>query len=193
MWGTSVQIDAQNYLDILEKENGICFWDIESTGLRGDYNSILVVSIKPFSGKPVTMSIVQPGNDQKLVRDVKKELEKYSCWVTYFGKGFDLKMLDTRLLKWKCRPVEKRHHIDLFFTLKHHLLTSRRSQGHLLRWLDAPAQKMGVSADEWTKILSDPLGEPMRIMRKRCESDVVGLEELYKKTRHLVMDIKRGI
>ena len=187
-----MQLDTQTFLDMAEDSNKICFWDIESTGLRGDYNSILVVSVRPYSGPSKTFFVLQPGNDNGLVRSVKAELEKYVCWVTYFGKGFDLKMMDTRLLKWGQRPVDKRHHIDLYFTLKSHLLTARRSQGHLLSWLGTPQQKMGVGADEWNKILSDPQGPPMKTMIKRCESDTAGLRGLYMRTRHLVQDIKKG-
>jgi hypothetical protein len=49
---------------------------------------------------------------------------------------------------------------------------------------------MGVSAEVWNKILSDT-EQHMPEMRARCESDVKGLEALYKRTRHLIRDIKR--
>lgn len=185
-----MQIDPQHYLDLAEKAHDIAFVDIEATGLRGDYNSVLCVSIKPYGKAPYSFTVVRPGNDQKVVREAKEALQKYGSWVTYYGKGFDIPMLNTRLLRWGQGPIEKRFHIDLYYSLKSNLLMARRSQGHHLSWLGTPQQKMGVSAERWNEILSD-VDVHMPEMRSRCESDVKGLEALYKRTRHLIRDIKR--
>mgnify|MGYP000075515246 FL=1 len=186
-----MQIEAQDYLRLVEKANTLAFFDIEATGLRGDYNSILVGSIKPFLGKPYSFVVKQPGNDNKVVRDLKDALEQYDCWVTYYGKGFDIPMLNTRLLKWGAKPVEKRHHLDMYFSLKSNLLTARKSQGHLLSWLAAPEQKMTVGADVWNEVIANPNGKAMKTMIERCESDVEGLQGLYERTKHVLRDIKR--
>ncbi len=78
----------------------------------------------------------------------------------------------------------------MYYTLKANTLTARRSQGHLLSWLETPEEKMTVSAEEWNRILYDT-ERSMKTMLKRCESDVTGLEALYRKARHLIRDIKR--
>lgn len=185
-----MQIDPQDYLDLVEQTGKLLFVDIESTGLKGDYNTVLVVSIKPFGKKPYSFSVSQVGKDASVVRKAKETLEDAGCWVTYYGKGFDIPMMNTRLLRHGVDPIEKRPHLDLYFTLKSNLLTGRRSQSHLLSWLKTPEQKMGVSADTWAE-MSASFNENMPIMIKRCESDVAGLEALYKKTRHLVREITR--
>lgn len=185
-----VNIDAQTFLGLVEKTNGLVFVDIEASGLRGDYNSVLVVSVKPYGLDPISFSVKRVGNDVKVVRKAKEALEAAQAWVTYYGKGFDIPMLNTRLLKWGLDPIEKRPHIDLYYSLKSSLLTARRSQGHLLSWLGTPEQKMGVSADVWNQIASDPETH-MPTMIDRCESDVKGLENLYERTKHLIRDIKR--
>lgn len=184
-----MQLDAQKFLRLAEKANTLAFVDIEATGLRGDYNSVLVVSVKPFAGKPYSFAVTQPGNDKRVVREAKEALEGYDAWVTYYGKGFDIPMLNTRLLKWGIAPIEKRHHIDMYFTLKHKLLTARKSQGHLLNWLGTPDQKMSVSADVWNDIVVNP-AKHMPTMIKRCESDASGLQGLYERTKHLIADVK---
>jgi len=186
-----VQIDAQDYLRLVEKANRICFFDIEATGLRGDYNSVLVTSIKGFTGEPQSFLINQPGNDRRVVRETSDYLAEFDCWVSYYGKGFDVPMLNTRLLKWGLSPLPKRHHLDLYFLCKAHLLTARRSQGHLLSWLGTPEQKMTVGADMWNQVLTNPK-EAMKVMKERCESDAVGLMGLYQQVKHLAQDIKRG-
>jgi len=185
-----VKVSEQVFLSLVEETGKLAFVDIEATGLRGDYNSVLVVSIKPFDTKPYSFHIKQAGNDQKVVREAKDALEQYHCWCTYYGKGFDIKMLNTRLLKWGSDPIESRPHIDLYFTLKYNLLTARKSQGHLLSFLETPEEKMSVSPNVWSEIVGNPTGPAMSTMIKRCESDVAGLEALYNKTKHLIKEIK---
>ena len=185
-----MQIDTQEYLDLVEATSKLVFVDIEASGLRGDYNSVLCVSFKPYGKPPYSVAVKQAGNDQKVVREAKEELEQYSAWCGYFSKGFDIPMLNTRLLKWGINPILKRPHIDMYWLLKSNILPARRSQGHLLSWLETPEEKMTVSADVWNRILANTKLE-MPIMIARCESDVAGLEALYKRTRHLISDIKR--
>ena len=186
-----MQIDTQDYLRLIEHAQKLAFFDIEATGLRGDYNSVLCVSVKPYKGSVVTFSIKQPGNDKRVVREAKEFLARFDCWAGYYSKGFDKPMLNTRLLKWGFDPLPKRHHIDLYYQCKAHLLTARRSQGHLLSWLGTPEQKMTVGADVWNDVLYKT-DEAMKTMVERCESDVIGLEGLYEKTKHIIADVKRS-
>lgn len=183
-----MKIDCQDYLDMAEKAKNLVFFDIESNGLNADYNSTLVVSFKPYGEKPYSMTVKQVGNDQKLVREVRDELAKYHCWVSYYGKGFDVKFLNTRLLKWGLRPLDKRHHIDLYFVLKAHTKMSSKSMARFASLLNLDEQKMSVSPNVWSEFTFKP--EHLDTMVQRCESDVSVLEELYKHVRHLIRDIK---
>ena len=186
-----MQVDTQDYLRLLEETNRLAFVDIEATGLRGDYNSVLCVSVKPFGLPVTTFTVAQPGNDKKLVREARDFMGEFDCWATYYGKGFDRPMLNTRLLKWGLAPLPAKHHLDLYYLAKYHLLTARRSQGHLLSWLGTDDQKMTVGADMWNEILYNT-EDAMKTMVERCESDVIGLEQFYMKVRHLARDIKRN-
>jgi len=185
-----MQLPEQEFLDLMEETHKICFFDIEATGLRGDYNSVLVVSAKPYGRRALSLAVSRPGNDQRVVREAKALLESFSCWVGYYSKGFDIPMLNTRLLRWGVPPIEKRPHIDMYYTLKANTLMARRSQAHILSWLGTPQQKMSVSAEKWNKILSDTEAT-MPEMIRRCESDCAGLEAGYKQARHLIREIKR--
>jgi len=139
--------------------------------------------------KATSFSIKQAGNDQRVVREAKILLEKFDAWVTYYGKGFDIPMLNTRLLRWGQDPIAKRPHVDMYYSLKANILTARRSQGHLLSWLMTPEQKMSVSAEAWNEVLTSPR-KAIGKMIERCESDVAGLESLYQRTKHLIREIK---
>lgn len=186
-----MQLDEQVFLQLVEETDRLAFVDIEATGLRGDYNSVLVVSVKPFNKKPYSFTVKQVGNDQKVVRDAKDAIEEYDAICTYYGKGFDIPMLNTRLLKWGHKPIEKRHHIDLYYTLKYNTLMSRRSLAQVAGLLDLHDQKMGVSPNVWSEI-PFKMDEHMPTMVERCESDTEVLCGAYNKTKHLIKEIKKG-
>jgi uncharacterized protein YprB with RNaseH-like and TPR domain len=193
-----MQLDTQDFLRLTEHANTLAFVDIEATGLRGDYNSALVVSIKPFNSDPYSLVVERPGRDQKLVREAKRELERYDAWVTYYGKGYDIPFLNTRVLRWNSLPIDSRPHLDLYFSLKPKLLLARRGQGHINRFLskkigvdlfNKPEGKMDMAPEEWNEVISDQ--KAMKRMVARCESDVRGLQGMYEQTKHLVKEIKR--
>lgn len=197
-----MHIDAQDFLRLVEQAGTLCFFDIESTGLKGDYNSVLCISIRPIHKDAVTFSITRPGQDKGVVHQAAEMLRRFDCWVSYYGKSFDFPMINTRLLKWGLDPLERQKHIDLYYTLKANLATARRSQAHLLDWLRIDKtgestdtdnvdviRKMSVSADEWNQVLSNPK-KAMTTMVARCESDTLGLQSLYLRTKHLIREIK---
>lgn len=184
-----MQIDAQDYLRLVEKSKTLAFVDIEATGLKGDYNSVLVVSIKPYGEKPYSIVVNQVGNDVGVVMEAAKELAKYDCWATYYGKGFDIPMLNTRLMKWGKKPIPKRHHLDLYYTIKAGTVMSRRSMAQVAGLLNTHDDKMGVSPNAWSEIGFDK--KHMKTMVARCESDTSVLEQIYERTKHIIVEIKR--
>lgn len=187
-----MQLDnAQMFLRLVEKARTICTFDIESTGLRCDYNSVLVVSVKPYHKKPRTFFVNTSGDDKELVNAAARELEKFDCWISYYGKGFDFPMLQGRLLLHGLPPLQKRHHLDMYYHINAHTNTARKSQGHRISWLGTPEPKMSVSAQDWNESVIKFSGKVRDTMIARCESDVKGLEGLYDRTKHLVINVTR--
>lgn len=184
-----MNIETVDYLRLVENANTLAFVDIEATGLKADYGSALVVSVKPYHSKPKTFVVSQHGHDQKVVREAKDYMEQFDCWVTYYGKGFDLPFLNTRLLKWGLPAIEKRHHLDLYFAIQPKLAMSRKSQAQLLGLLGTYEQKMGISPSAWSEVGHNP--QAMKQLVARCESDVTGLQAGYDKVKHLVVEIKK--
>lgn len=194
------QIDAQALLQLAEKAGELCFLDIEATGLSGDYNSVLVVSIKPVRKKPEVRSVRHPGEDRSVVEWALRRLADFAVWVTYYGKVFDIPMLRTRALEnGLVQDVPRRHHVDLYFLVRYRLNTSRRSQGHLLEWLyPEPKEnaklkrKLTVSPRVWNAVLADETREQaMHTLERRCASDTEGLQSLYWRTRYLITEVSR--
>jgi uncharacterized protein YprB with RNaseH-like and TPR domain len=186
-----MQIDPKDYLQFVEGTSQLAFWDIEATQLNADLGSTLCASVKPYGKKPYTFKVKAVGNDVKVVRDLAEALEEYHCWCTYYGSGFDIPFVNTRLLKWGYEPITPRHHIDLYFKLKSKTKMSSKSLGRFASLLGTDEQKMGVSQNVWSE-MGYRLDTHMPVMVERCESDCIALEDIYNKTKHLIMDIKRG-
>lgn len=194
-----MQIDAQNYLELVESKKSIVCWDTESQGFEGDYGRLYVASVKQPGRKPVTFHIGPNAQDKGMVKDLRDYLNEFDCWVTFYGKGHDVPLVNTRLLRWGYEPLQPRHHVDMYFTLKYKLKTGRKSQAHLLDFLQdtmkimgiKQEKKMSVSPNVWSDLWTD-YNKNIQILIDRCESDTVGLETLYRVTKHLIRDIKRG-
>lgn len=186
-----MQLDVQEFLKLAKAAGRLYTWDIEATGLHADYNSILCISIKPYGEMPTTFRIKQPGNDKKVCRMAREMLADAAGWVTYYGKGFDVPMLEGRLLKWGLPSLVKKPHADMFFQLVHKVKTSRKSQAHLAEWLGLPEKKMTVSPDEWNQVLYHTHKVMTQTMVPRCESDVTSLEGLLDRTGHLIKNMTK--
>ena len=191
------QLNAQDLLRMAEKSGELCFFDLESTNLKGTYGSVLCVAIKPFDKPAKLFSVQHPGLDRTVVREASRELEKYTVWVSYYGRGFDVPMLRTRALIGRVTPLSSRHHLDLYFSVvASKMNTARKSQAHVLEALypngHSKERKMSVSPEEWNKVLNETTrGSAMKIMGKRCISDTVGLESLYKRVKHVVVEVNK--
>lgn len=182
-------IETQTLLGLLEQTEQICTFDIETTGREADYDSMIVASVKPVGRKPEVFKVKKIGYDKTAVGELKSCLSGYLCWITYYGKGFDVPFVNTRLLYWNLPPLPPTMHLDMYYTLRGKLLTGRKSQGHLASWLELPTGKMSVSASTWSKAPAEPsISIPK--LTSRCVSDAAGLEQLYHRTKHLVRELK---
>lgn len=185
-----MQLDAQLFLDLAESSGQLAFFDIEATGLRADFGTFLCGVIKPY-GKPAKVFTVEKvGDDARTVAAFCRELEKYACWCSYNGKRFDITFLRTRLLAAQRKQLAKRHHLDLYQVNKGKLNMSRRSQLQLLGMLGTDEQKMGVSPNTWAEVSKNPR-KNLAELKRRCASDVEGLEAAYKRMRGLVENITK--
>lgn len=185
-----MQLTASEALPLLEKSGALAFVDIETSGgLNADYATVTVVCIKPYKGKPITFTS-KPGNDKELLKKVREELQKYQCWVTFYGRGFDIPFIQSRLLVNRLPMLEKKHHLDMYYTVKFNTHLSRNNQGHILSFLGTPESKMSVGPSVWSEMASKPK-ESLKILKERCESDVIGLEAMYERCKHFVRDLNR--
>ncbi len=188
-----MQLDEKTFLEMAEKTGELVFFDIESYSLSPDYGSMLVFSALPYNATKATTFAVTTkgvGNDRKVVREATEYLNEKACWVSFYGKMFDVPFIRSRLLKWNMDlELIKKHHIDLYWVIRANVNPARKSQAHLLDWLKVDTRKMSVSADDWSEVGQKP--SSIRVLKQRCESDVFGLRDLYKRTKMFVRNIQR--
>ena len=112
----------------------ILFWDLESSLMEGMFFRIWQENIQfkritkqshlltaswafndePVQGVRVTPDDVATSNDFDIVVKMVQAINKADIIVTFNGKKFDCKLLNTRALFWGLPPIKPVKHIDLF-------------------------------------------------------------------------------
>jgi uncharacterized protein YprB with RNaseH-like and TPR domain len=133
------------FLDLVEKDGSLFVWDTESQGREGDYGRMYTVSIKPFGKEPESYIIGENMQDKGMVKEAADRLAQAKCWITFYGKGHDVPLMNTRLIRWGYDPLPKIHHVDMFYQLVNKLKTGRKSQAHLLEFLEDTMEIMGIN------------------------------------------------
>lgn len=171
----------------------ILIFDIETTHLKADFGTMLSFGYKWLGDKyPTVLSIMDykgwkndPTDDSKLARDAYKILEQADMFVTYFGKGFDVKYLNAKMLEHGLPIIPNTAHVDLFYTVKANLALSRKSLGNVGYFLGLNAEKTPVEGRIWKKAMVGDQ-DSIRYVIEHNAADVDLLEEAYLKLRPLV-------
>lgn len=187
-----MQIDTKTFLELVESTGTLVTFDIECLNLNADYGSMLCMSWKPFGGDVQTVFVKEPGDDKDVAVKAKEVLEAATCWLSFNGKMFDIKYINSVLLYHGVPPVEKRHHLDLYMQLKPKIRASRKGLGPLAGWLKLEEGKMGISQAVWREVaVPRKFREHRATLIERCESDVRVLEKMYLRTKDFIGEITR--
>ena len=93
------------------------FFDIEATGLNAIVGRMLAAAIADSWGNVTVRRADEfdrssPLDDSGLAEWYRDELERYDVLVSWNGFGYDVPMLNARLLRWGKRPMADRMQID---------------------------------------------------------------------------------
>jgi uncharacterized protein YprB with RNaseH-like and TPR domain len=171
----------------------ILIWDLESTGLKMDFATLLCAGYKWLGEKKVYVPSItdydgwedDPTNDKKLVADFVKIYNSADMTVTYFGTGFDRKALIAKALEHNLPLPANIPMIDLFYTVKSNMAISRKSLQNVGYYLGLSHEKTPVEGKIWRRAMSGH-STSIKYIKDHCESDVLILEEAYLKLRPLV-------
>lgn len=165
----------------------ILVFDLETCGVSFKANSgfLLCAGIKEL-GKPVQLLVrdnIQPDplNDKKLCKEVASLLSSADMWVTHNGKWFDVKYLNSRLLKWGLPPLPSIPHFDTCET-GFKKLAIKNSLKEMGKYLGCKTSKYEVSMDEWVRAYAGDKKAMSEIV-KHCKQDVELTEQVYLRLR----------
>jgi uncharacterized protein YprB with RNaseH-like and TPR domain len=174
----------------------IVLFDIESTNLRANFGYCLCFGWKMLGEKTThVLSIADykqhksdPTNDAPLMRDVHKVLtEDADIIVTFYGKEFDRKFLNTRMLLAGLPPLPplNSEHIDIYFTVRGNLLLHSNRLASVAETLGCPMQKTPLTGPIWVRAMAGDR-KAIKYIEEHCIRDVDVLEWVYNKMRPFV-------
>lgn len=169
----------------------VAIWDVETSNLKPDFAVMLCAGVKPYGKEPVMLWKGRNGvNDKKLVKSVKDELEKYDILVSYYGLGFDLKFLNSRLLYWGYEPVKERFHIDVYRIARKLFNITPRRLATVSYFLKIEG-KDHVEGETWMRAALEGDKRAIEAIVDHCKRDTEVLEKVFDRVKGTLRSISR--
>lgn len=183
-------------MNSLTDPSRIVLFDIESTHLKADFGYCICFGYKYLGEKKTTVLSVldfprhksDPTNDAPLMRRVHNILTNHAdIIVTYYGKGFDRKFLNTRMMMAGLKPLPPLgyEHVDLYFTARANLALHSNRLASVAAALGCPIEKTALDGPTWTRAMAGNRSA-IKYIIEHCKRDVDVLEYCYKKLRPYV-------
>ena len=164
----------------------ICYFDIETTGFKGDNNFIICWAVLGDEDTKPVVDFATPEElgdwrkrDKRIVTTLKDTLSAYDAIVTYNGIMFDAKMFKTRLVYWDRKPFlwKEKLHIDLYWKAKTLFNLSRTSLANVTKLFGIEG-KTPLEFEYWSRAAyGDPAA--MRKLLVHNRGDVIILRDLF--------------
>lgn len=152
---------------------------------------MLCACVKPLGGDVVILDGRHGSNDKELCIKLKEELEKQDVLVSYYGLGFDLNFLNSRLMHYRLEPLKMKFHIDMYQVIKKFAALHSRRLESVSKFLGIKG-KGGLEPELWVKAAYDGDKEAIAKIKQHCKADVEVLEQLYEHP-HIKQFLNRSI
>jgi len=120
-------------------------------------------------------------NDDKILCEkIYNVLKDADALVTHNGRRFDLKFLQTRLLKHGLPPLPKIQHIDTCVLAKSNLLMYNNRLQTISKFLTSEEKMENGGWDLWVDV-HNRKAKAMEKMSDYCKQDVVALQAIFKR------------
>jgi uncharacterized protein YprB with RNaseH-like and TPR domain len=171
---------------ILQNKSFASF-DIETTDLKADGGRIICASIKPWGGPVETyyseLYDKKGGDDSKVIEEIRDRLREFDYVITWYGTGFDMPFLKTRLLINNMEPLGEMYHVDLYYTSRFHFLFNNNRMQTVEEALFAgKTLKTRLSRMVWADAISFDWSKrkiACEYIADHCEKDVESLEGIF--------------
>ena len=162
----------------------MAYFDIETTSLKPGFGHLLCVSV--LSYPDMTMKTFRidelgdsdvPYDDSVLAVTVRDYLEQFHMVGTWFGKGFDVPFLNTRLMAASERGLAPQFHVDFIWFYKgwRGVKTTGSKLETVAEFYKLEERKMKLDREVFAQAAywNTPKGkQQLDIIVERCESDV---------------------
>ena len=199
-----------NYLDhytcfLAEKPDTSPFYervgylDIESTGLKGNWDFMLCWCIKVADGEILgrhltQQEITQYKFDKNLTKELIQTIRGFDRIITYYGMRFDIPFIKTRAEKWNLDFPAYRDlwQTDVYFIAKANLLLHSTRLMHVCDLLGIPSKEHKLDPDIWQKAQSGHVPS-LDWIYTHCAEDVTSLEAAHKRLMKYTIPARRSL
>lgn len=176
------------------------FLDIESTGLKGNWDFMLCYCIKVLGedkilGRHLTQREISSYKfDGELTQELINDINTFDRVTTYYGSRFDIPFVRTRAEKWGLDFPAYRDlwQTDCYDIAKQKLLLHSTRLEQVCKLMGIPAKGHKLEPDIWQKAQAGHQ-ESLDWIFTHCQEDVVSLEEAWKRLQKYTIPAKRSI
>ena len=175
------------------------YLDIESTGLKGNWDYMLCYCLKEHGGDILGRHLSQQEiTHYKFDKDLTKELivnvNKFDRIITYYGTKFDIPFIKTRAEKWGLDFPSYRDlwATDVYYIAKANLLLHSTRLMHVCDLLGIPSKGHKLDPDIWQKAQSGHIPS-LEWIFSHCQEDVVSLELAHERLKKYTLPAKRSL
>lgn len=170
----------------------VVLWDIEATNLKANFGYVLSVAAKAL-GEPKVYcwDLSQyksyksdPTNDKLLLAEASEALSEAGAWVTWYGVGFDVKYVNTRLIGHGLKPMRPVPHIDGWRIAKDRMALNSNRLASVSSFLQIE-DKTPLNGPIWIKASA---GDPkaLKYVVEHNIQDCIVLEQAFERIRPLM-------
>ena len=189
------------------------FLDIESTGLKANWDHMICYCIKELDGGILERSVTPKEIrnfifDQNVVKQLCKDIRKFDRIVVHFGtdRKFDIPFIRSRALYWQATmreqgksgtefdfPLYKEIRVTDTYTMARAKLCLHRNRLETIcQHLKIPAKGHRLEPDIWQKARSGSK-ESIHWILEHCREDVISLEAVWKELIPFVRNANTSI
>ena len=168
-------------------EPKILFFDIESTGLNATFGTILCIGSKWYGDKKVATPTILDDNksmldDKGLVKTFSKTWNEADYVVSWYGKRFDVPMIETKMLKHKLGPLAPKYHLDLWEAARKQFKLHSNRLAAFEQFLGTTDTKSAIDFDSWLRAAHGDKRAIAEVV-DHCRRDVLVLEQVFDRLR----------
>lgn len=161
----------------------IGFFDVETSNLSANIGMMFAACVKERGKDTVaTFTMSKDGkhlSDKAALVGLRDELEKFDFICTWYGTGFDVPFVNTRLILNGERPIDSLRHVDLYYRAKFNLKLHSNRLAVVGEALLGQSGKTPLAWGQWNKALMGDK-EALDTVVEHCVADVVETESVFE-------------